>query len=35
MSAAIIYGLATLPPFLFPVWRQMDASPGLGPRLPT
>lgn len=26
-GAAILYGLATLPPFVFPVWRQMDASP--------
>ena len=26
MSAAIVYGLATLPPFLFPIWRQMDTT---------
>lgn len=25
VSAAIVYGFATLPPFLFPIWRQMDA----------
>lgn len=27
MTAAIVYGLATLPPLVFPVWRQMNVSP--------
>lgn len=26
-GAAIVYAFATLPPFVFPVWRQMDVSP--------
>ena len=25
LSAAVIYAMATLPPFFFPVWRQMDS----------
>jgi MFS family permease len=36
MSAAIVYGLATLPPLVFPVWRQMNVSPAnLDRRRPT
>jgi MFS family permease len=34
LSAAVIYALATLPPFVFPVWRQMASAPHPAPPHP-
>jgi hypothetical protein len=28
LAAAAVYGVTTLTPFMFPVWRQMDRRPG-------
>jgi hypothetical protein len=35
LSAAVVYGLTTLAPFVFPAWREMDREAAAEPAAPT